>query len=96
MLWEKWDEVITDYYEVKTRRNKMNTYPDTMITTAKLSNDKPIILLFNYTDCLTYIRYDEELFSTFRRESFSRGRINEKASEHIFVPIEKLTVIKNY
>lgn len=81
-------------YELKSRTNKLNTYPDTMITFNKITDEKPLILLFNYTDCLAYIEYEKELFSTFRKQMFSRANIDIDEKEHVFIPIEHLKIIK--
>jgi len=53
------------YYELKTRTNNYKKYPTTMIGRNKIEANKDIILLFKYTDCLTYIKYEKELFDTF-------------------------------
>jgi hypothetical protein len=81
-------------YELKSRTNKLNTYPDTMITFNKITDEKPLILLFNYTDCLAYIEYEKELFSKFRKGMFSRANIDIDEKEHVFIPIEHLKIIK--
>jgi len=81
-------------YELKSRTNKLNTYPDTMITFNKITDEKPLILLFNYIDCLAYITYEKELFSTFRKQMFSRANIDIDEKEHVFIPIEHLKIIK--
>ncbi len=81
-------------YELKSRKNTLNKYPDTMITMNKLQqSDKGLILLFSFTDCLAYIEYDPELFSTFRTQNFSRAKIETDKKIHIFIPINLLTVI---
>jgi len=81
-------------YELKSRKNNLNKYPDTMITMNKLlSAQKGLILLFNFTDHLAYIEYDEALFSTFKTQNFSRAKLDWDKKEHIFIPINLLTVI---
>lgn len=82
-------------YELKSRKNHMKKYPDTMITLNKLNDEKKkLILLFSFTDKLTYIEYDKELFKTFKTNNFSRA--NEKWDEkvHIYIPIEYLNIIE--
>ena len=62
-------------YELKSRTNKMEQYPTTMITKNKVEGsdaDKDLILLFNFTDKLAYIQYEAEQFEQYTTESFSR------------------------
>jgi hypothetical protein len=75
--YDYWDENFN--YEVKSRTNKMRAYDTTMITKNKVEgSDKDVILLFNYTDCLAYIKYDEEQFKTYQVQNFSRVLRNKK------------------
>ena len=81
-------------YELKTRKNTLNKYPDTMITMNKLKKGKKgLILLFSFTDHLAYIEYEPELFKTFRTSNFSRAQIEEDKKMHIYIPIQHLTII---
>lgn len=90
----KYDFFDPEYvYELKSRTNRLKSYPDTMITFNKMTDEKPLILLFNYTDCLAYIKYDKEKFARYRRQMFSRAQIEEDEKEHVFIPIEDLTLI---
>jgi hypothetical protein len=89
----------TTNYELKSRTCKYNNYQDTMITFDKMcgcDKEKRLILLFNFTDGLYFIQYDETKFSHYRRELFSRARLDSDEKEHIFIPIEHLTLIKAY
>jgi len=54
-------------WEVKSRRNKKNTYPTTIIPIHKslITKNKPYYMVFNFVDVCCYIEYDEELFKTF-------------------------------
>ena len=93
--WCKYDFSCKNYtYELKTRTNTYSRYPTTMITCNKL--EKGRILLFSYTDGLYFIEYDEEQFKDFETASFSRyGQVwDEKL--HIYIPIDKLTLILKY
>ena len=65
----KYDYYDDDFnYEVKSRTNTMKAYSTTMITKNKTEgSDKPVILLFNYKDCLAYIKYEEEQFKDYLR-----------------------------
>lgn len=81
-------------YELKSRNNKYETYPTTLICCNKLS-DKTIYL-FNFQNGLYYLEYDEELFSTFERKPFKRNPregISDYEKEYIFIPIEHLIKI---
>ena len=81
-------------YELKSRKNTLNKYPDTMITMNKLNNKmKKLILLFNFTDNLAFIEYDEELFKTFKTNSFSRAKESWDEKMHVYIPIEYLQII---
>jgi hypothetical protein len=80
-------------YEVKTRTNRMNAYDTTMITENKLVENKPLILLFNFTDCIASIEYNKDNFEKYGREMFSRAQIKEDEKTHVYIPIEDLTVI---
>jgi hypothetical protein len=86
-------------YEVKSRTNTYNRYPDTMITMNKCcicDEGKDLILLFNFIDGLYYIKFDPEQFKNYRKELFSRAREDWDEKEHIFIPIEDLTLIKKW
>ena len=80
-------------YEVKSRTNTLKYYPDTMITCNKISNDKPLYFIFNFVDCITYIKYDEEKFKKYKTKMFSRARISTDEKLHVYIPIEDLTTI---
>ena len=81
-------------YELKSRNVRRDSYPDTMITANKLCGEKPLCLLFSFTDCLTYIMWDVESFKQFRCELF--GREGSEQQQHYYIPIENLTTIKMY
>jgi glutaredoxin len=89
----------TTNYEVKSRTNNYSKYPTTMITWNKCCDcdrDKDLILLFNFTDGLYYIKFDEELFKLYQRDMFSRANIAEDEKQHIYIPISHLTPIVIY
>jgi len=81
-------------YELKSRTNDLNKYNTTMITLNKLDKSKPLILLFKFTDKLTYIEYDETLFNTFEIKQFSRAQEKWDMKNHIYIPIEHLKIIE--
>jgi hypothetical protein len=81
-------------YELKSRTNNLNKFPTTMITLNKIDKSKPLILLFKFTDKLTYIEYDETLFNTFEVKKFSRANLKYDEKLHIYIPIEHLKIIQ--
>lgn len=84
-------------YELKSRTNNKDAYPDTMITMDKMVNlTKPLILLFNYKDCLCYIKYDPDRFAGYRKQMFARSQRDCDKKEHIFIPITDLIVIDRW
>mgnify|MGYP003669631707 CR=1 FL=1 len=85
-------------YELKSRTNKMERYPTTMITRNKVEGnaDKDLILLFNFTDCLAYIQYEAEQFKNYSTENFSRLGATFDEKPHLYIPIEHLKIIKAY
>ena len=97
--WKKYDFYNDkSIFELKSRKNTKTRYPTTLITCNKVVSEsgKDLIFLFNFTDQLCFIKYDEKLFSTFERRLFSR--INESFDEkdYFYIPIERLTMIKKY
>ena len=52
------------YVELKSRRNKLNTYPDTMVGVNKLdyaeTADRPVYFVFSFIDGLYYWKYNKE------------------------------------
>jgi hypothetical protein len=96
--YDKYDFISTLYnFELKSRTNIYKKYNTTMITGNKLKEtDKQLILLFNFTDSLYYIKYNEEVFNTFEKKLFKREGVCTYPLEHFFIPIEKLTLIKKY
>jgi|688.fasta_scaffold12702_7 hypothetical protein len=77
-------------YEVKSRTNTYSKYPTTMITEDKICGEKKLILLFNFTDGLYFIEYNEERFATYDRQMFSRANIEWNKKSHVYIPIDEL------
>jgi len=79
-------------YEVKSRTNTYSKYSTTMITRNKTEKNtsKKVILLFNFTDGLYYIKYEPKQFNEYETRKFSR--LGEKWDEklHIYIPIKDL------
>lgn len=83
-------------YELKSRRNKYDSYPTTMIPALKLK--KKVILLFNFTDGLYYIKYKKSKFDNYEQKYFCKDREDKKDVNKLYyyIPIENLKCIKKY
>jgi hypothetical protein len=93
----KYDYECSDVvFEVKTRFDvNRNTYKTTMMTCNKVTEtDKAIIFIFNFTDEISWIQYEEELFNTFEKKPFSRAKIEEDEKDYFYIPVEHLQTIK--
>ena len=83
-------------YEVKSRTNAYAKYPTTMITKNKTekTTSKKVILLFNFTDGLYYIKYEPTQFSKYETRKFSRAGEKWDEKLHIYIPIKDLKKIE--
>ena len=89
----KHDYECADFtYELKSRRVRKNSFPDTIIGSDKVNDlKKPLILLFNFTDRLCYCEYDPIVFDEYKKELFGRlDRPVDEAKIHIHIPIDCL------
>lgn len=85
------------YVELKARTNSYATYPTTMVgnnkvEAAKYTPDKTYYFAFAFTDGVYWIKYDPDLFKTFRVKQggrYDRGRT--EVSMYCWIPIERLT-----
>jgi hypothetical protein len=98
--YSKYDYYDDKYqYEVKTRTNALKAFDTTMITENKVRdginsvNKSHIILLFNFSDCIASIEFNEEKFKSYERRPFSRAKLKEDEKEHIYIPITDLNII---
>ena len=93
----KWDyEGNKCIYEIKSRHNKMWTFPDTIIAVDKVIEGKEQYFIFNFQDKLTYIKYDEKVFKSFKCDYFKRKQridFNDKRKKYFFIPIIALNEI---
>jgi hypothetical protein len=82
-------------YEIKTRRNKKHAYPTTIISLNKIKPEGDLTFVFQFTDQLCYIKYDEEKFSHYEKQDISayRGRGSLTSIPHFLIPVEDLTDI---
>jgi hypothetical protein len=85
-------------FELKSRTNKKNAYPTTLMTCNKVVNieDKELYFLFNFIDELAYIKYDPILFNTFEKKNYSRINQCYDEKEYYFIPIHCLETIIKY
>ena len=89
------DETYT--YELKSRSNRKNTFPDTIITTNKFENlKKPLILLFCFTDYLCCIKYNPKTFEKYEIYQFARTDRADAAKLHIKIPVKDLIVMHQW
>ena len=87
----------THLIELKSRNNTLLKYPTTLLPFNKVVlTDKQLIFAFKFTDCITFIRYDKELFDSFEKKPFRRYRpgVYDKKVDYVYIPIENLTVIQ--
>jgi hypothetical protein len=69
-------------YEIKSRRCKKDTYATTLIPVGKCfnMNDLDIMFVFNFEDCLCYIKFDFDKFTQYEEQfglkSVCRPRAN--------------------
>jgi hypothetical protein len=92
--YEKWDfkNDKDEYWEGKTRTNWKDKYDTTFMPTHKVLGGKTQFFMFNFTDCMCYIKYDEKLFNTFETRWLmdTRDGMN-KVVPHYCIPINLLT-----
>jgi len=92
--YDKHDFYDDEYnYEVKSRTNKYKDYSTTMITANKISGEKKLVFIFNFTDGCYYIEYDKDKFKNYSSQMFSRAGYKWDEKAHIYIPIEDLTKI---
>jgi len=76
-------------FELKTRRITHNQYPTALLNLCKI-NYKNLIIIYEYTDGLFYIKYDEELFNTFG-SNLQRIHGYTQTQDVINIPYQYLT-----
>ena len=82
--------------EVKTRKNRSDTYPTTMIGMNKIeyckNSERDIYFIFKFTDKIIYCRYNEVDFNNFEIKEMGRSdRGIKESSLYCLIPIEYLT-----
>jgi hypothetical protein len=78
-------------YEIKSRRNKRDAYPTTIIPVHKTIEGE-LYFVFNFTDGLFYIKYDEDKFSKYDKKDVGTYRYGAKynPSPHYHIPVGDL------
>ena len=92
------------FFEIKSRTNKWETYDTTIIGQDKIDWVKTnyptykIILIFNFTDVLTYQIYRENRFNKYLRQDFVRDYRGcyDKKKPYVFIPIKDLKVLHRW
>jgi len=83
-------------YEIKTRRNRMNAFADTIIPVHKTAVEGRLVFVFAFTDHLAYILYEPVKFKNYRVSNITavrRGGIRTSIP-HIHIPIQDLIMIE--
>lgn len=89
----KWDFESKDgkKWELKSRRNAKNKYSTTIIPCHK-KTEGVLYYVFEFTDRICYIKYDEKLFNTFEIRTiqvYRQGRY-DPPTEHFLIPVNLL------
>ena len=93
---------VSSYFELKSRRNNLNTFPTTIIGTDKVNYAKrkiakgllknkirKYVYVFEFQKKYYYLEHNDELFSTFKTKMITR-RDRNVTKEHIEIPIKYL------
>ena len=85
-------------YEIKCRRCNSTEYNETIITVDKIQRtpkNKPLRLVFGFTDGLYYIEYEKERFEEYPIRPISAVKWNgqKEARDHYHIPVGHLVRI---
>ena len=62
-------------FEMKSRRNTKTQYPTTIIPIHKIRDvETTQYFIFYFTDVISYIKYDKEIFNTFNKKVINANR----------------------
>jgi hypothetical protein len=91
-------ESENNIYELKSRRTKKNHYSTTIIPESKIIKSiKDYYFIFNFTDYISFIKYDIDLFNTFNKKYIFLLRDNKKEYKlHFEIPINLLIDLYKY
>jgi hypothetical protein len=84
--------------ELKSRHNKMNSYNTTIVSVNKMESFRVFngdaYFFFNFYDGLFVIKYDSEVFDTFRQQTITRtDRGKVESGLYVLIPVSLLTKI---
>lgn len=84
--------------ELKSRNNNYNKFATTLLPADKILKniEQKQIFIFNFTDGLYYIEYDENKFNNYPNEKFVRNKrndFNDLYKPYYYIPINDLIKI---
>ena len=91
-------DAYNDQYcvEIKSRTCEYNKYPTTLLTCNKIHvTDRQMIFVFNFTDGIYYIKYNDEGFKKYFKKAYSRSKLSFDYKLYYFIPIEELIKLNN-
>ena len=83
--------------ELKSRRNKYDDYPTTIIPIHKCTsmNLIPNLFVFNFTDGIYYIEWNKNKFETYDKKIIQYNRLGRTdKNEYYLIPIDDLIKLK--
>jgi hypothetical protein len=92
----KWDAISPSAkYEIKSRRNKHDTYPTTIIPVDKTDVEGKLYFVFHFIDGLYFIEYNKETFSNYEIQEIGavRGGGLYTLKPHYLIDVADLTKI---
>jgi hypothetical protein len=97
-LFDFYNEARTVYVEMKSRNNKHDTYPTTIVGRNKIAfctdPNKKYYFVFVFQDGIYYIQYDKAVFDAFECADFVRNTrcdYQDRVSPYVFIPVSALT-----
>jgi hypothetical protein len=94
--YSRWDASSeTTKYEIKSRRNTHDKYPTTIIPVDKTTVAGRLVFVFNFTDGLYYIVFNQQQFSRYEIRDISaiRGNGVRTLKPHFLIDINDLIQI---
>lgn len=86
--------------EIKSRNVTSERFDSTILPYSKIEGiekqNKEVYFVFNFTDKIYYIQYNQELFKTFGKANYKRKQridYDDKEQLYIFIPIKNLSLI---
>jgi hypothetical protein len=79
--------------ELKSRRNTMTAYPTTLLPIHKVNDRENLYFVFHFIDKLAYIKYEKEVFDTFKT-CYITARGRDKGAMHYLIDVSLLKSIE--